>query len=72
MALWDRGRQGMPVQPGQLLHHSDAGSQNAALRCTEHLELEGIALSALSRNPYDSGREPVTLQCPGKREQVTP
>ena len=26
IALWDRNRQGQPVHPGQLLHHSDAGS----------------------------------------------
>ena len=45
IALWDRGRQGIPVHPGQLLHHSDAGSQYTALRFTEHLELEGIAPS---------------------------
>ena len=27
IALWDRDRHGHPVEPGQLLHHSDAGSQ---------------------------------------------
>jgi transposase InsO family protein len=27
IALWDSDRQGRPVKPGQLLHHSDAGSQ---------------------------------------------
>lgn len=25
MALWERDRQGRPVVPGQLRHHSDAG-----------------------------------------------
>jgi transposase InsO family protein len=45
IALWDRGRQGTPVEPGQLLHHSDAGSQYTSIRFTEHLELEGIAPS---------------------------
>jgi transposase InsO family protein len=45
IALWDRDRQGTPVQPGQLLHHSDAGSQYTSIRFTEHLELEGIAPS---------------------------
>ena len=45
IALWDRGRQGYPVEPGQLLHHSDAGSQYTSIRFTEHLELEGIAPS---------------------------
>lgn len=45
IALWDRDRHGTPVQPGQLLHHSDAGSQYTSIRFTEHLELEGIAPS---------------------------
>ncbi len=45
IALWDRGRQGHPVEPGQLLHHSDAGSQYTSIRFTEHLEIEGIAPS---------------------------
>jgi putative transposase len=36
---WDRGRQGRPVEPGQLLHHSDAGSRYTSIRFTEHLEL---------------------------------
>jgi putative transposase len=47
MALWDRGRQGIPVNPGQLLHHTDSGSQGqyTVLRFTEHLEFEGIAPS---------------------------
>ncbi|WP_395656688.1 IS3 family transposase [Nocardioides sp.] len=45
IALWDRERQGTPVGPGQLLHHSDAGSQYTSIRFTEHLELEGIAPS---------------------------
>ncbi len=34
IALWDRGRQGCPVEPGQLLHHSDAGSQYTSIRFT--------------------------------------
>jgi transposase InsO family protein len=45
IALWDRDRQGAPVQPGQLLHHSDAGSQYTSIRFTEHLELAEIAPS---------------------------
>jgi putative transposase len=45
IALWDRDRQGTPIEPGQLLHHSDAGSQYTSIRFTEHLELEGIAPS---------------------------
>jgi putative transposase len=45
IALWDRERHGAPIEPGQLLHHSDAGSQYTSIRFTEHLELEGIAPS---------------------------
>jgi transposase InsO family protein len=45
IALWDRDRHGHPVQPGQLLHHSDAGSQYTSIRFTEHLELAEIAPS---------------------------
>ena len=42
IALWDRDRQGHPVTRGELIHHSDAGSQYTAIRFTEHLALEGI------------------------------
>lgn len=45
IALWDRDRQGTPVEPGTLLHHSDAGSQYTSIRFTEHLELTEIAPS---------------------------
>lgn len=45
IALWQREREGNPVSPGDLIHHSDAGSQYTAIRLTEHLALEGIAPS---------------------------
>lgn len=45
IALWQRERKGNPVSPGNLIHHSDAGSQYTAIRLTEHLALEGIAAS---------------------------
>jgi transposase InsO family protein len=45
IALWDRDRHGQPVAPGQLTHHSDAGSQYTSIRFSEHLELAGIAPS---------------------------
>lgn len=45
MALWQRERDGHPVGPGQLRHHSDAGSQYTSIVLTEHLALEGIAPS---------------------------
>lgn len=45
MALWERDRQGRPTEPGQLIHHSDAGSKCTSVVLTEHLALEGIAPS---------------------------
>ncbi len=45
MGLWERGRQGHPVQPRQLRAHSDAGSQYTAVTYTEKLALEGVAPS---------------------------
>lgn len=45
MALWERAREGHPVRAGELIAHSDAGSQYTSVRFTEHLALEGIAPS---------------------------
>lgn len=45
IALWQRDREGHQVRAGQLIHHSDAGSQYTSILLTEHLELEGIAAS---------------------------
>jgi len=45
MALWERGRQGHPIQPQQLRAHSDAGSQYVSLAYTGKLALDGIAPS---------------------------
>ena len=45
IALWQREREGNPISPGDLIHHSDAGSQYTAIRLTEHLALKGIAPS---------------------------
>ncbi len=42
MALWERGREGHPAVAGQLIHHSDAGSQYTSIRLTDHLALEEI------------------------------
>jgi putative transposase len=42
MALWQRDRDGNPTVPGELIHHSDAGSQYTSVRLTEHLALEEI------------------------------
>jgi transposase InsO family protein len=42
MALWQRDREGHPTVAGELIHHSDAGSQYTSIRLTEHLALEDI------------------------------
>jgi putative transposase len=42
MAIWERDRQGHPAQKGELIHHSDAGSQYTAIRYTENLVLQQI------------------------------
>jgi len=42
MALWQRNREGHPTVAGELIHHSDAGSQYTSIRLTEHLALEEI------------------------------
>jgi putative transposase len=42
MALWQRDREGHRPMLGELICHSDAGSQYTSLVFTEHLELEGI------------------------------
>jgi putative transposase len=42
MALWERRREGHPAVTGQLIHHSDAGSQHTSIRLTDHLALEEI------------------------------
>jgi transposase InsO family protein len=42
IALWQRDRDGHPAQAGELICHSDAGSQYTSVRFTEHLALEGI------------------------------
>jgi putative transposase len=56
IAQWDRDRHGTPVLPGQLVHHSDAGSQYTSLRFTEHLALAGIAASiGTVGDAYDNG-----------------
>ena len=42
MAIWRRDHDGHPVATGELIHHTDAGSQYTSIRFTEHLALEGI------------------------------
>lgn len=53
MALWERDREGHRPDPGRLIGHSDAGSQYASLRFTEHCELEGIRPSIGTGDAFD-------------------
>ncbi|MFE4874299.1 IS3 family transposase [Streptomyces sp. NPDC056682] len=45
MALWQRGRDQHPYRKGELIHHSDAGSQYTSFALAEHLDRAGIAAS---------------------------
>jgi transposase InsO family protein len=55
MALWQRGREGHPVVPGELIGHADAGSQYTSITFTDHLAEEGIRPSIGSvADAYDN------------------
>ncbi|OKJ21786.1 transposase [Streptomyces sp. CB00316] len=45
MALWQRDRDQHPYIRGELIHHSDAGSQYTSFRLAEHLDAAGLAAS---------------------------
>jgi transposase InsO family protein len=45
MALWQRDRDEHPYWEGELIHHSDAGSQYTSFRLAEHLDAAGVAAS---------------------------
>ncbi|MGW4565771.1 hypothetical protein ACWEN3_26255 [Streptomyces sp. NPDC004561] len=45
MAIWQRDREQQPIRPGELIHHSDAGSQYTSFRLAEHLDAAGIVAS---------------------------
>jgi len=42
IALWQRDREGHPPAPGQLIHHSDAGSQGEFNWSTQHPDIGGV------------------------------
>src|SRR5699024_8616950 len=46
MALWQRDRQGHPIEPGQLTAHSDAGAQGEFNRSSQQLSV-GVSLAGL-------------------------
>lgn len=41
IALWQREREGNPISPGDLIHHSDAGSQGGFNWSSQHLQCGG-------------------------------
>lgn len=45
MGLWQRDRDERPYVRGELIHHSDAGSQYTSFKLAEHLDAAGIAAS---------------------------
>lgn len=62
MALWQRRRHGYVINDGELLHHSDAGSQYLAFRFSEELMLEGILASVGSvGDAYDNALAESTI-----------
>ncbi|MFE6848831.1 DDE-type integrase/transposase/recombinase [Streptomyces sp. NPDC057686] len=44
-AIWQHDRDQHPLQPGELIHHSDARPQNTSFRLAEHLDTAGTAAS---------------------------
>lgn len=45
MALWQRDRDEHPHVRGELIHHSEAGSQYTSFKLAEHLDAAGLAAS---------------------------
>jgi putative transposase len=60
MALWERGREGHPAMPGQLIHHSDAGSQGGFNWSSQHSLISEVFKDG------DCGLEQDDQRCPGK------
>ena len=55
MALWQRGREGHPVVRGELVGHTDAGSQYTSITFTDHLADAGVRPSIRSvADAYDN------------------
>ncbi|MFB7455724.1 IS3 family transposase [Streptomyces sp. NPDC056188] len=62
MALWQRERNQRPYQEGELIHHSDAGSQYTSFALAEHLDRAGIAASIGSvGDAYDNALTESTI-----------
>ncbi len=55
MAVWQRDRDQQPVRPGELIHHSDAGSQYTSFRLAEHPGFDVIRQSGEANLGPDLG-----------------
>ncbi len=42
MAIWQRDREGHPIEPGELVGHSDAGRQGEINQSSQHLDFGGV------------------------------
>ena len=56
MAAWARGQQGHPIVRGELVHHSDAGSQGGFNWSSQHLDSEEVAMGSRQRRAADRAR----------------
>ena len=56
MALWERGRQAHPPTPGELIHHSDAGSQGEFQGSSQHLDERGALNGMAEGSDYTAHR----------------
>ncbi|MFF2852945.1 IS3 family transposase [Streptomyces sp. NPDC058001] len=69
MALWQRDRDGFTHAQGELIHHSDAGSQYTSFALAEHLDRAGIAASIGSvGDAYDCQ----SLRTGSRKDRVVP
>jgi transposase InsO family protein len=71
MALWQRDREGHPTTAGELIHHSDAGSQGGFNWSSQHLDHGGVGWDDRGsrcrwRRPGRDGSGPRTGRC-GRR-----
>nr|WP_240509678.1 IS3 family transposase [Streptomyces malaysiense] len=61
MAIWQRDRDQHPIQPGELIHHSDAGSQGGFNWSSQHLVTSEVLDGALSASGRSGGAPEVAV-----------
>ena len=64
MALWQRDREGHPTAAGELIHHSDAGSQGEINRSSPHPDHGGV--HGTTRRIDDDGDGCPAMRSPGR------